>query len=111
MKSMEYSEIVEKIRHKTPLHSTDITGYQLIKLLFDREVTTVCYKGNTFEVNFVPVTYAFTATPITEEYLPTFKDGERLITQWIECNQMNASMYAEFNDDYFEIKLELLESA
>lgn len=90
---------------------TDVTGYQLIKLFFDREVKNVGYHGNTFEVNFVPVTYAFTATPITEEYLPTFKDGERLITQWIECNKTDTSMYVMLNDNYFEIKLELLESA
>ena len=108
---MEYSEIVEKVRHKTPLPMTDVTGYQLIKLLFDREVPNIRYQGNTFEVNFVPVTYAFTATPITEEYLPTFKDGERLITQWIECNKTDTPMYVMLNDDYFEIKLELLESA
>ena len=108
---MEYSEIVEKIHNKTPLHMTDITGYQLIKLLFDREVKNVCYQGNTFEINFVPITYAFTATPIIEECLPTFKDGERLITQWMECNKLDSSIYVEFNDNYFEIKLELLESA
>ena len=107
---MEYSEVVEKVRHKEPLHMTDVTGYQLIKLLFDREIKNVCYQGNTFEVNFVPVTYAFTATPITEEYLSTFKDGERLITQWIECNKTDTPIYVMLKDDYFEIKLELLES-
>lgn len=108
---MEYSEVVEKVRHKEPLRITDVTGYQLIKLLFDREVKNVCYNGNTFEVNFVPITYAFSAIPVTEEYLPAFKDGERLITQWIECNKADTPIYVMLKDDYFEIKLELLESA
>lgn len=108
---MEYSEIIERIRHKTPLHMTDITGYQLIRLLFDQEVKNVCYYGNTFEINFVPITYSFTATPITEENLPTFKDGEKLITKWIECNKTDTPIYVTLKDYYFEIKLELLESA
>lgn len=108
---MEYSEIVEKIHNKTPLHTSDITGYQLIKLLFDREVRNVNNLGNVFEVNFIPITYAFTATPITEEDLPTFKDGEKLITKWIECNKTDTPIYVTLKDYYFEIKLELLESA
>lgn len=108
---MEYSEVVEKVRHKELLRMTDVTGYQLIKLLFDREVKNVGYQGNTFEVNFVPITDPYAAIPITEEYLPTFKDGERLITQWIECNKADTPIYVMLNDDYFEIKLELLESA
>lgn len=108
---MTYNEIVEKVRNKTPLHSTDITGYQLIKLLFDREIKNVCYNGNTFEVNFVPIVHSFMATPITEENLSTFRDGEKLIANWIKCNETDSPIYITFEDAYFEIKLELLESA
>lgn len=108
---MEYSEIVEKIHHNAPLSISDITGYQLIKLLFDREIKNVRYHGNTFEINFIPITFSFTAASIIEEKLPTLEDGEILITKWIECHGTDTPIYITFEDNYFEIKLELMESA
>lgn len=107
---MLYSEIVEKVRHCERLSMKDISGFQLLMLLKDRELKDVMYYGNTFEVNFIPITYTFEAYVLKEEELSSFRDGEEIIDHWIYCYKVNKSIYVQIEDEYFEIKLELLES-
>ena len=108
---MKYSEIVEKVRNHEYLSITDITGFQLIMLLRDKEVKDIVYFGNKFEVNFIPITYAFEPSILKEEELPRFRDGERLLERWIHCYDAKKPIYIQIENDYFEVILDLLESA
>lgn len=108
---MQYSEIVEKIRNHECLSMKDISGFQLLMLIQDNEVKNISYHGNIFEINFIPITYAFEACVLKEEKLPTFNDGEKIIEHWIHCYDVNKSIYVQIEDEYFEIIIDLLESA
>ena len=108
---MLYSEIVEKIRKNEKLALKDVTGLQLIMLIQDKEIESVRYHGNTFEVNFIPVTYAFGAYILKEEELSSFHDGEKIIEHWINCYGVKKNIYVQIEDEYFAVVLDLLESA
>lgn len=108
---MQYFEIVEKIRNHEKLSAKDINGFQLIMLLQDKEVKNISYHGNLFEINFIPITYAFEAYVLKEEEFPTFRDGEKIIEHWVHCYDVNKTIYIEIENEYFEVILELLESA
>lgn len=107
---MEYSEIVSKIENKEKLLSGDITGVQLIKLLRDKVVKDIMYKGIRYEINFIPITFAFTAIDITEEAYPKFCNAEGLITHFIHCYDAPAKCYVKISEEYFEIILDVLET-
>lgn len=108
---MQYSEIVEKVRHHKNLSSKDITGFQLIMLFQDREIKDIVYHGNKFEINFIPITSAFEPYILKEEELSTFRDGERIIEHWVHCYDVKKAIYVQIENEYFEVILDLLESA
>jgi len=108
---MKYSEVVEKIRNHENLFSKDVTGFQLLMLIQDCEIKNIGYHGNLFEINFIPIPYAFEPYILKDEELPTFLDGEKIIEHWIHCYDVNKSIYVQIEDEYFEIRVELLESA
>lgn len=108
---MQYSEIVEKVRKHERVFSKDITGFQLIMLLQDKEIKDIVYHGNRFEINFIPITYTFEPYILKEEDLPTFYDGEKMIEHWVHCYDIKKAIYVQIENEYFEIILDLLESA
>jgi len=107
---MMYNEIVEKVRKNEHLSSKDITGFQLIMLLQDKEIKDIVYHGNKFEINFIPITYAFEAYTLSDTGLKTFNGGEKIIEHWIHCYDVKKPIYVQIKDEYFEIILDLLES-
>ena len=108
---MKYSEVVEKVRNHEGLSMTDITGFQLLMLIRDREIKTINYYGNIFEINFIPITYAFEPYILKEEELSTFWDGERILECWIHYYDEKKAIYIQIENEYFEVILDLLESA
>lgn len=108
---MKYSEIVEKMHNKKSIPAQDITGFQLIMLLRDKEVKTINYYDNIFEVNFIPITYAFEPYILKEEELLRYRDGERILERWIHCYDAKKAIYIQIENKYFEVILDLLESA
>lgn len=108
---MKYSEIVEKVRNHEGLSITDVTGFQLLMLIQDKEVKTIDYYGNIFEINFIPITYAFEPYILKEEELSRFRDGERILEHWIHCYDAKKAIYVQIENKYFEVILDLLESA
>jgi len=108
---MQYSEIVEKVRNNEGLASKDITGFQLIRLLQDKEIKDVVYCGNRFEINFIPITFTWEPYVLKEEDLPTFQDGEKILEYWIHCYDAKKAIYIQIEKEYFEIIVDLLESA
>ena len=108
---MQYSEIVKKIRDYGCLPINDVSGFQLLMLIQDNEIKNINYRGNIFEINFIPITYAFEPYVLKEEELPTFQDGEKIIEHWIHCYDVKKAIYVQIEDEYFEVILDLLESA
>ena len=108
---MQYSEIVEKVRKNENLASKDVTGFQLLMLIQDKEVKNIRYHGNMFEINFIPITYAFEPYILKEEELPTLHDGEKIIEHWVHCYDVKKAIYVQIENEYFEVILDLLESA
>lgn len=108
---MKYSEIVEKVRNHEGLSITDVTGFQLLMLIRDKEVKTINYYGNIFEINFIPITYVFEPYILKEEELPTYWDGERILEHWIRGYDAKKTIYVQMENEYFEVILDLLESA
>lgn len=108
---MKYSEIVEKVRNHEGLSITDVTGFQLLMLIQDKEVKTINYYGNIFEINFIPITYAFEPYILKEEELSRYRDGERILERWIHCYDAKKAIYVQIENEYFEVILDLLESA
>lgn len=110
---MQYSEIVKKIRTYGCLPINDVNGFQLIMLIQDHEVKNINYRGNIFEINFIPIPMAYPFEPyvLKEEELPTFLDGEKIIEHWIDCYNVKKAIYVQIEDECFEVILDLLESA
>lgn len=108
---MQYSEIVEKIRNHKHLSKEEVSGFQLLMLIQDNEIKNIRYHGNIFEINFIPITYAFEPYILKREELSTFRDGERIIEHWVHCYDVKKAIYVQIENEYFEIILDLLESA
>lgn len=108
---MKYSEIVEKIHKHEGLSITDVTGFQLIILLQNKEFETISYHGNIFEINFIPITYTFDAYLLDENKLNTFIEGEKVIEHWIHCYDVQKPIYVQIENEYFKVILDLLETA
>lgn len=108
---MKYSEIVEKVHKHEYLSTKEVSGFQLLMLIQDREIKTINYYSNIFEINFIPITYAFEPYILKEEELPTYWDGERILERWIHCYDEKKPIYVQIENDYFEVILDLLESA
>lgn len=108
---MQYSEIVEKVRKHERLPITEVSGFQLLMLIQDKEVKNISYHGNVFEINFIPITFTWEPYILKEEELPTFRDGERIIEHWVHCYDVKKAIYVQIENEYFEVILDLLESA
>lgn len=107
---MLYSEIVERVSKNLKIKSEDVTGVQLINLLYDKTIKQIKYHGVTYEVNFIPITYSFEATEINDEEVPTFDDANKIIEHWIHCYDANKEIFIHFNDFYFKVFLDILET-
>jgi hypothetical protein len=107
---MDYVDIVTKIENKEPLSSNDVTGIQLMNLLRQKVIKDIVYKGTKYEINFVPITFAFTAITVTEETYPKFRDAEKLIEHFIHCYDAPTNCYIQLNNEYYKIILEVLET-
>ena len=107
---MDYVDIVTKIKNNEKLSSGDITGVQLINLVRNKVIKDIVYKGIRYEINFIPITFSFTAIDITEEAYPKFRDAEDLITRFINCYYTSTECYVKISEEYFEIVLDVLET-
>jgi hypothetical protein len=107
---MQYFEIVEKLRNHERVPTKEISGFQLLMLLQDKEIESIDYRGNVFEINFISITYAFDAYALKEEELPTIHDAEKIIEHWINCYDVKKAIYVQIENEYFEIILDLLET-
>ena len=108
---MQYFEIVEKLRNHEHLSTKEVSGFQLLMLIQDKEIKNIRYHGNIFEINFIPIISVLEPYILKEEELSTFRDGEKIIEHWVHCYDVNKAIYVQIENEYFEVILDLLESA
>ena len=107
---MMYSDIVTKLRNKETVYDSEISGYQLIMLLQDREIKTIRFENTLYEINFNIITYSFSATDITEENCPTMRHAQKVITDWVNHYKSGLHSYICMDNEYFEIIIDVLET-
>lgn len=107
---MLYSEIVERVNTNQKIKSEDVTGVQLIHLLYDKTIKQIKYHKITYEVNFVPITYSFEPMEINDKAVPTFDDANKIIEHWIHCYDANKDIYIIFNENHYQVVLDILET-
>lgn len=107
---MDYVDIVAKIENKEHLSSSDVTGVQLMNLLREKVIKDIVYKGTRYEINFVPITFAFGAITVTDEIYSKFNDVVKLIEHFIHCYDAPTDCYIQLNNEYYKIILEVLET-
>lgn len=107
---MMYSDIVTKLRNKETVYGSEVSGYQLIMLLQDREIKNVKLDNTLYEVNFNIITYSFSATDITEENCPTIRHAHKVIADWVNHYKSGLPSYIHMDNEYFEIIIDVLET-
>ena len=107
---MDYVDIVTKIENKEHLSSNDVTGVQLMNLLREKVIKDIVYKGTRYEINFIPITYSFDVIEINEETCATFIDATKMVEHWIHCYDVDKEIFIHFNNTYFMIILDILET-
>jgi len=117
---MDYIELVQKIRNKETINANEvkITGMQLIMLFQDREIKNVQMDDALYEINFIPMDVnADNATliwnpiiTINEKTCDTFRQACKIFSQFVEKYKKHERIFIHFEDEYFEVILEVLET-
>lgn len=107
---MLYSEVVEKIRNNEKLMGSEISGKQLMMLLQDKEIKNISFKGKLYEVNFVPVTFAFEADDIDDVSCPNIGSLTKFFDKWVDNYEREQHNYIQMDGEYFELILDILET-
>lgn len=107
---MDYSEVVRKFKDKEPVHSTDINGVQIFMLLHDRLIKTVRLGSTLYEVNFIPMDYGMNSMLyINLATCQDYNDANTIFKRMITLYKNHEPIYINLEEEYFEIKLEILE--
>ena len=116
---MDYVELVQKIRNKETIDASavKITGMQLIMLFQDGEIKSFQMDDAVYEVNFIPVNADHHSDliwnpiiTINEKTCETFRQGCRIFNQFVEKYKKHERIFIHFEDEYFEVILEVLET-
>lgn len=106
---MEYEELVRKIQDKEKVTFREITGVQLLMLLRDGIIKSINYFGTLYEMNFIPITYAYEPIEINDSNCATIGQAETIITKILK-SVMHEKVYLHLGDKYYHIIIEILES-
>ena len=115
---MDYIELVQKLRNKETIDvsTVKVTGMQLIMLFQDREIKSVQMDNVVYEINFIPMDANNPALiwdpiiTINEKTCDTFRQGCKILKQFVEKYKKHERIFVHFEDEYFEIILEVLET-
>ena len=105
---MLYSDIVTKIRNNETIPASEISGKQIIMLFQDNEIHKVKYENILYEFNLIPVTYAYECINIADDL--SFDGCNELIKAFIKDYNHNKINYIQIEDEYFEIRIDVLET-
>ena len=108
---MTYGEIVNKITAHEHIKAKDIPGIWFFYLLQDGVIKHVSFHGNTYEINFIPSAPVSNGLFIVDDKLcKTGADAIDIFETIIRGVVDGLNLYIVLDEEYFEIKLELLES-
>ena len=108
---MTYEEVVTKMRKKERISTKDVKGYWLFYLIQDGEIKTIKYNHTLYEINLIeskPVgSGLFTINELT---CSTWRDVMSIMQTIIRGIEDGLQLYITLDDEYFEVKLEALET-
>ena len=110
---MNYSDIVNKLRNNEEINCSEVNGIQLIMLLQDREIKNIqMADGSIYEVNFIPAKYdEYTLYhELNEQNYPDFEAVANFFKWVVKGYKEGIKTFIKFEDEYFEIILDLLET-
>ena len=112
---MNYSDIVNKLRNNERISCSEVNGIQLIMLLQDGEIKNIRMGDDysVYEVNFVPTKYdEYTLYhELNEQNCFDFNAAANFIKGVVKSYKEGIRTFIKFEDEYFEIILDLLETA
>lgn len=108
---MTYTEVVNKLRSKERIFTKDVKGYWMFYLLLDRELKNIQCRHKTYEVNFIPVESCDSGVfVINERTCPDWTDACSIMDTIIKAIEDGLHRYVVVDEEYFEIKLEVMET-
>ena len=108
---MTYEDVVNKIQAKEHIKAKEIPGTWFFYLFQDGIMQTVLYKNNLYEVNFIPSAPVSTGLFIVNEQLcKTGVDAMNMFETIVRGVVDGLQLFIELDKEYFEIKLEVLET-
>lgn len=108
---MTYGEIVNKITAHERIKAKDIPGTWFFYLLQDGVIKQISFHGNIYEINFIPSAPISSGLFIVDDKLcKTGDDAVDMLATIIRGVVDGLNLYIVLDEEYFEIKLELLES-
>lgn len=108
---MTYTEVVNKLRSKERIFPKDVKGYWMFYLLLDREIKNVQCRHKTYEVNFIPVAPCHSGVfVINENTCSKWDEAINIMGNIITAIEDGLHRYVVVDEDYFEVKLEVMET-
>lgn len=109
---MTYGELIDKLKAKEHIKSREIPGTWFFYLLQDGAIKTVAYKGNSYEVNFIPSKPVSSGLFIIDDKLcKTGFDAMNMFETIVRgIIDDGLHLFITLDEEYFEIILEKLES-
>lgn len=108
---MTYTEVVNALRSNGRVYPRDVKGYWMFFLLQDREIKNIRYRDKVYEVNFIPVAPCGSGVfVINENTCSKWDEAINIIGNIIAAIEDGLRRYVVIDEDYFEVKLEVLET-
>lgn len=109
---MEYCEIVNKIETGQEVECRDIGGMQLMHLFFDRVLKSFEYHQVLYEINFLPIEYNDSKIfhEINNDTCFDFTTATNFLEGFVNSFKNNVGIFIKFEDNYYEIVLDILET-
>jgi len=108
---MTYTEVVNKLRSNERVYPRDVKGYWMFYLLQDREIKNIQCRHKLYEVNFIPVAPCSSGVYVINECTcPDWSDALSIMNIIITAIEDGLHGYVVIDEEYFEVKLEVLET-
>jgi len=108
---MTYIEIVEKIRGGEKVNLSTVTMPQVFMCMHDRVVKNIGINNDIYELIFIPIEEPVgKVIYMDEEHYPTTHDIFNLLQEIFDTIKENNSITMLLEDEFFELKLEVLET-
>ena len=107
---MTYSEVVKTLKENGQINSSDVTGEQVLMLFHDGFIQRFTHNENVYEITFIPIEDEHEYMHIDTDRYSNYIDILCLLERWIHEFLANKPIYIIFNDEKFEIHVEVMET-